>query len=31
FSTSALLVLVSTIAAVAASRLLIDLACRYFD
>ncbi|CUX59131.1 MULTISPECIES: glucans biosynthesis protein MdoC [Agrobacterium] len=31
FSTSALLVLVSAIAAVAASRLLIDLACRYFD
>ncbi|MCZ4429870.1 glucans biosynthesis protein MdoC [Agrobacterium sp. SOY23] len=31
FSNSALLVLVSAIAAVAASRLLIDLACRYFD
>ena len=31
FSNSALLVLVSTIAAVTASRLLIDLACRYFD
>lgn len=31
FSASALLVLVSAIAAVAASRLLIDLACRYFD
>ncbi|MDO3443818.1 acyltransferase family protein [Agrobacterium sp. V1] len=31
FSSSAMLVLVSTIAAVAASRLLIDLACRYFD
>ncbi|MFF2321663.1 glucans biosynthesis protein MdoC [Agrobacterium sp. NPDC058088] len=31
FSTSALLVLVSAIAAVAASRLLIDLACRHFD
>ncbi|MQB38789.1 glucans biosynthesis protein MdoC [Agrobacterium tumefaciens] len=30
-SNSALLVLVSTIAAVATSRLLIDLACRYFD
>lgn len=31
FSNSALLVLVSTIAAVAASRLLIDLAYRFFD
>lgn len=31
FSTSALLVLVSAIAAVATSRLLIDFACRYFD
>lgn len=31
FSSSAMLVLVSAIAAVAASRLLIDLACRYFD
>lgn len=30
-SNSALLVLVSAIAAVATSRLLIDLACRYFD
>ncbi|QKJ93011.1 acyltransferase family protein [Agrobacterium pusense] len=31
FSNSALLVLVSAIAAVTVSRLLIDLACRYFD
>lgn len=31
FSNSALLVLVSTIAAVAASRVLIDIACRFFD
>ncbi|MDH7802298.1 MULTISPECIES: acyltransferase family protein [unclassified Rhizobium] len=31
FSNSALQVLVSAIAAVAASRLLIDLACRFFD
>ncbi|WP_081626678.1 acyltransferase family protein [Agrobacterium sp. 10MFCol1.1] len=31
FSNSALLVLVSTIAAVTASRLLIDIACRFFD
>ncbi|MCZ7862337.1 glucans biosynthesis protein MdoC [Agrobacterium salinitolerans] len=31
FSNSALLVLVSAVAAVAISRLLIDLACRYFD
>ncbi len=31
FSNSALLVLVSAIAAVAASRLLIDIACRFFD
>jgi len=31
FSSSTMLVLVSAIAAVAASRLLIDLACRYFD
>lgn len=31
FSSSTMLVLVSAIAAVATSRLLIDLACRYFD
>jgi glucan biosynthesis protein C len=31
FSNSALLILFSAIAAVAASRLLIDLACRFFD
>lgn len=31
FSNSALLVLVSAIAAMTTSRLLIDLACRYFD
>ncbi|NTE58656.1 acyltransferase family protein [Agrobacterium tumefaciens] len=31
FTNSAMLVLVSAIAAVAASRLLIDIACRYFD